>query len=45
MRIFTDKLVQFEINVMYGSVNISLQSQENKDSFIFTKIYKANEKT
>lgn len=45
MRVFTDKLVQFEINVMYGSVNISLQSQDNKDSFIFTKIYKASEKT
>lgn len=45
LRAFTDKLVQFEINVMYGSVNISLQSHEKKDSFIFTKIYKANDKT
>lgn len=45
MRIYTDNIVQFEINVQYGSVNVSLQSQDNEKQFLFTKIYKANEKS
>lgn len=34
--------MEFEINVQYGSVNISLYSQNNDDKLLFTKIYKAN---
>ena len=30
MRIYTDNIVEFEINVQYGSVNVSLQSQDNE---------------
>lgn len=42
MRIYTDKIVQFEINVQYGSVKVSLQAEDEENDFLFTKTYKPN---
>ena len=44
IRVYTEKIVQFQINVQHGVVNVSLLSQ-SQDNNTWSKIYEADQAT